>query len=73
MARFFSFSPVNMLYALIPVLYKCFKINKKLEKKSFKFFIYIVLFLVEAQDFGEYNTWMPYYVTVVTIYSWSTA
>lgn len=28
---------------------------------------------MEAQDFGEYNTWMPYYVTVVTIYSWSTA
>lgn len=45
-----------MLYTLIPVLYKCFKINKKLEKKSFKFFIYIVLFLMEAQDFGEYNT-----------------
>lgn len=62
-----------MLYTLIPVLYKYFKINKKLEKISFTFFIYIVLSLMEAQDFGEYNTWMPYYVTMVTIYSWSTA
>lgn len=52
----YFFFPVNMLYTLIPVLYKCFKINKKLEKKSFKFFIYIVLFLMEAQDFGGYNT-----------------
>lgn len=29
----YFFLPVTMLYTLIPVLYKCFKINKKLEKK----------------------------------------